>query len=114
MDTVDIVELHRLDTTVSGECTIHRVFSSESFHEQVQTWRPLRYIKKGGAGDVWAEVEDATATTRAVKTINKAWLEGRLDYRRELLAMGVLSKVGNTESLDLLASVSMSLANRAL
>lgn len=96
MDTDDIVELHRLEATVDGGQTVHRVFSSDSFHEQVQTWRPVRHLKSGGAGDVWAEVEDALGTMRAVKTINKAWMRGRLDYRRELLAMGVLSKVNTT------------------
>lgn len=98
----DVVELYRLEATVSKDHIIHRVFSGDSLDEQVEQWRTVDRIGSGAAGEVRSEVEEATGRMRAVKVVNKAWLRGKMDYRRELLAMGILSKVAaSTKIIDM-------------
>ncbi|KAH8702842.1 kinase-like domain-containing protein, partial [Phaeosphaeriaceae sp. PMI808] len=56
-------------------------------------WYRKRRIGKGAFAEVWLEVRHENDEKRAVKIIDKEWMEQlKVDYKKELLAMSMLSK----------------------
>lgn len=61
-----------------------------------ETWKSISQLGSGGAGTVWLEENTAqVGRFRAVKVVSKSL---PVDYKRELVAAAVLSKVHTFES----------------
>ena len=94
----DLVDHFKFDVDFYPEYTRHVFHISD----HARGWRKLRVEKKwyrqvrlgqGGFGTVWLEKEH-DGEVRAVKEIpKKSSLQSQIDYKKELLAMSVLSKV---------------------
>ena len=99
MDTsLDLVDHFKLEAEQLPEYTQHTHYKSDRPHglrrlKVVKRWRKKHDIGEGTFGIVWLEVEE-DGSERAVKAISRRLCSySKIDYRKELAAMAILSKV---------------------
>ena len=99
MDTsLDLVDHFKLEVEQLPEFTQHTHYKSDRSHglrrlKVVKRWRKKHDIGEGAFGIVWLEVEE-DGSERAVKAISRRLCSySKIDYRKELAAMAILSKV---------------------
>ena len=99
----DLIEHFQLDAQIHDDHTVHTEYVSDPARgvrmaRAEKRWYKDRHIGNGAFGDVWLEVQkerDQVTAERAVKTIQKRRMESvQIDYKRELLALAKLSRVG--------------------
>lgn len=93
----DLIDFFQLEATFNSttRCT-HEVVQTSDRAQLSKEWkREADPIGHGGSGIVWLEHESKGNQSRVVKQILKGTPTSPLptDYRRELLALGRLSKV---------------------
>jgi hypothetical protein len=102
----DLIEHFKLDAQIYGDHTLHTEYVSDPTRGMRKArvekrWYKERHIGRGGFGDVWLEVQkegDQATAERAVKRIQKRRMEAmEIDYKRELLALAKLSRVGSVK-----------------
>lgn len=99
MDTsLDLVDHFKLEAEQLPEYTQHTHYKSDRSHglrrlKIVKRWRKKYDIGEGTFGIVWLEVEE-DGSERAVKAISRRLCSyNKIDYKKELAAMAILSKV---------------------
>jgi hypothetical protein len=99
----DLIEHFKLDAQIYDDHTLHTEYVSDPARGMRKArvekrWYKERHIGHGAFGDVWLEVQkehDRVTAKRAVKSIQKRRMESvKIDYKRELLALAKLSRVG--------------------
>lgn len=99
----DLIEHFKLDAQLEADHTLHTEYVSDPKRGMRKVrvekkWFKQRHIGQGAFGDVWLEVckeSEEVVAERAVKSIQKRRMEGvNIDYKRELLALAKLSRVG--------------------
>ena len=100
----DLIEHFRLNAQICVDHTLHIEYVSDPARgtrktKVVKRWDRERHLGHGAFGDVWLEVRkehDQVTAERAVKIIQKRRMVSvKIDYKRELLALAKLSRVGN-------------------
>ena len=116
MDTsLDLVDHFKLEVEQLPEYTQHTHYKSDRSHglrrlKIVKRWRKKHDIGQGAYGIVWLEVEE-DGSERAVKAISKRQCSyDKIDYKKELAAMAILSKV--MPSTKLRRTIVVALRNR--
>ena len=101
-----LIEHFKLDAQIYNDHTLHTEYESDPARGMRKArvekrWDKERHIGHGAFGDVWLEVHkerDGLTTERAVKIIQKRRMESvKVDYKRELLALAKLSRVGGVK-----------------
>ena len=99
MDTsLDLVDHFKLEVEQLPDYTQHTHYKSDRSHglrrvKIVKRWRKKHDIGEGTFGVVWLEVEE-DGSERAVKAISRRLCSyNKIDYKKELAAMAILSKV---------------------
>ena len=107
MSASDLIDYFRLDAFYNPLTLVTRetIKVQDRTHRKrqitaVKEWKRTRRIGRGAFGTVWLDCNDDEA--RAVKEIAKedSGTSLKVDYRRELLALGRLSKVSLPSSFD--------------
>jgi hypothetical protein len=102
----DLIEHFKLDAQIYGDHTLHIEYMSDPARgirkaRVEKRWHKERHIGHGTFGNVWLEVykeRDGVTAKRAVKSIQKRQMESfKIDYKRELLALAKLSRVGGVK-----------------
>lgn len=76
-----------------------KISHGKEVDSQTGRWREGKELGRGGFGTVRLEREENKGDVRALKLIYKRSIPGGFDYRRELLAMASLDKVGSRRSI---------------
>lgn len=94
----DLVDRFKLEVTIlSSDHTLHTSYRSDlarGLDKEIgcKSWSRMKEIGVGNCGSVWLE-EDTNGSERAVKRISKSiYTRDKIDYKREVAAMAVLSK----------------------
>ena len=96
--SLDLVDHFKLEAEQLPEYTQHTHYKSDRSHglrrlKVVKRWRRKHDIGEGAFGIVWLEVEE-DGSERAVKAISRRLCSySKIDYKKELAAMAILSKV---------------------
>lgn len=102
--TSDLIEHFKLDAQVHDGHTVHIEPARGMRRAPIeQIWYREKFLGHGAFGEVWLEAQrdQGQGATRAVKLIQKSRMQTvKIDYKRELLALAKLSRVGalNTKS----------------
>ena len=94
----DLTEHYRLEAIIRSDAIEHVKYRTEASarpSKHTERWRATREIGRGGFAVVRSEVEESSGRVRALKFIDKRQLPAVLDYRRELLALATIAKVGH-------------------
>ena len=119
----DLIEHFKLDAQIQADHTVHTEYVSDPRRGMrkvrvEEKWFRQRRIGDGDFGEVWLEVQrdrKQVVAERAVKSIQKRRMEGlNIDYKRELLALAKLSRVGVMDSSMSLFKLTQKTASGAL
>jgi hypothetical protein len=98
----DLVDYFRLDATFDPIQAVTREnvrAAKRTRRTVVKEWKRTKRLGEGGFGTVWLEEETEEGHLRAVKEVSKnESTTARIDYIRELVALGRLSKVSSCPS----------------
>ena len=93
----DLVNRFKLEAKIQSNCTQHTYYRSNSSwpstsKRAIRRWSRKKEVGTGTYSSVWLEVE-VDGSERAVKGISKwFYTRNKIDYKREIAAMAVLSK----------------------
>ena len=90
-----IIDYHKLQTKFFDNHVQHTTYHSDAARGRrkvkvVKTWRKGQELGRGTFGTVFLETSEI-GEQRAVKEIARG--QGKFDYKRELMAMAILTKV---------------------